>query len=161
MQVKVGDFGLASKLDHSKDKRKTICGTPNYLAPEFLEGNNEHSFGVDVWSLGVLAYTISIGKAPFATSEVKKTYKKIKKGNFVYPDKPQLSDELKSFINAALTKDPDKRPSINKLLKHEFFQRHKIPNRMHDSTLEQKPTKEVVRELLGRSQITLNKSNVS
>ena len=80
MQVKVGDFGLASKLSHKNDKRKTICGTPNYLAPEFLEGNNEHGFKADVWSLGVLAYTMSIGKAPFVTTEVKKTYKKIKKG---------------------------------------------------------------------------------
>ena len=72
--LKIGDFGLAAKLDYHSEKKKTICGTPNYLAPEFLEGNNEHGFKADVWSLGVLTYTISIGKAPFATSEVKKKY---------------------------------------------------------------------------------------
>ena len=54
LEIKVGDFGLAAKLSFDGEKRKTICGTPNYIAPEILEGKTGHSFEVDVWSLGVI-----------------------------------------------------------------------------------------------------------
>jgi serine/threonine protein kinase len=47
---------LAARLDDDSDRRKTICGTPNYIAPEILDGDHRHSFEVDVWSLGVIAY---------------------------------------------------------------------------------------------------------
>jgi len=78
MEVKVGDFGLATKLDFDGEKKRTICGTPNYIAPEVLEGKAGHSYEVDVWSLGVIIYTLIIGKPPFETSDVKATYKKIR-----------------------------------------------------------------------------------
>jgi polo-like kinase 1 len=54
LEIKVGDFGLAAKLSFDGEKRKTICGTPNYIAPEILEGKTGHSFEVDIWSLGVI-----------------------------------------------------------------------------------------------------------
>ena len=53
MEIKIGDFGLAAKLEHQAERRKTICGTPNYLAPEIIN-NVGHSYEVDVWSLGVI-----------------------------------------------------------------------------------------------------------
>lgn len=67
MEVKLGDFGLASKLDFDGEKKRTICGTPNYIAPEVLEGKAGHSYEVDIWSLGVIIYTLIIGKPPFET----------------------------------------------------------------------------------------------
>ena len=49
MEVKVGDFGLATKLEFEGEKKKTVCGTPNYIAPEILEGTSGHSYEVDIW----------------------------------------------------------------------------------------------------------------
>jgi len=54
MQLKIGDFGLACKIEYEGEKKKTICGTPNYIAPEILDGATGHSFEVDIWSLGVI-----------------------------------------------------------------------------------------------------------
>ena len=55
MEIKLGDFGLATRLEYNEEKKKTICGTPNYIAPEILEGKG-HSYEVDVWSVGVIMY---------------------------------------------------------------------------------------------------------
>lgn len=45
----VGDFGLAARLASPKHRRSTLCGTPNYIAPEVLDNRGGHSFEVDVW----------------------------------------------------------------------------------------------------------------
>ena len=50
----MGDFGLATKLEFDGEKKRTICGTPNYIAPEILDVKCSHSNEVDVWSLGVI-----------------------------------------------------------------------------------------------------------
>jgi len=78
MEIKVGDFGLAAKIEFEGERKRTICGTPNYIAPEVLENKNGHSYEVDIWSFGVILYTMLIGKPPFETSDVKTTYKRIK-----------------------------------------------------------------------------------
>jgi polo-like kinase 1 len=64
LEVKIGDFGLAAKLEYEGERRKTICGTPNYLAPEIVN-NIGHSYEVDIWSLGVIMYTLIYGRPPF------------------------------------------------------------------------------------------------
>ena len=71
MQLKTGDFGLAAKLEFENERRRTVCGTPNYIAPEVLESKHGHSYEVDVWSFGVILYAMIIGKPPFETSEIK------------------------------------------------------------------------------------------
>ena len=91
MQIKIGDFGLATKLEFEGDRKRTICGTPNYIAPEILEGRNGHSFEVDTWSLGVIIYTLLFGKPPFETSDVKTTYQKIKRNSYAFPESPKVS----------------------------------------------------------------------
>ena len=76
MEIKVGDLGLSAKLATAEERKKTICGTPNYIAPEIIAGHS-HSFEFDVWSLGVIMFTMLCGKPPFETKDVKSTYKKI------------------------------------------------------------------------------------
>jgi len=49
----LGDFGLATKIEFDGERKKTLCGTPNYIAPEVL-CKKGHSFEVDVWSLGCI-----------------------------------------------------------------------------------------------------------
>lgn len=98
MELKLGDFGLATKLDFDGEKKKTICGTPNYIAPEILDGKTGHSFEVDVWSLGVIIYTLLIGKPPFETQDVKTTYKKIKACQYQFPDHVIIPDTAKNLI---------------------------------------------------------------
>ena len=64
MQLKVGDFGLAAQILYKDEKKKTVCGTPNYLAPEVLDKNG-YSYEVDYWSIGVIFYTMMCGRPPF------------------------------------------------------------------------------------------------
>ena len=54
LEIKLGDFGLATKLEFDGEKKRTICGTPNYIAPEILDGKCGHSYEVDIWSVGVI-----------------------------------------------------------------------------------------------------------
>ena len=86
MEVKIGDFGLATKLEFDGERKRTICGTPNYIAPEVLEGKQGHSYEVDIWSIGVIIYTLIIGKPPFETSDVKTTYKRIRMNAYNFPE---------------------------------------------------------------------------
>ena len=85
MQVKLGDLGLAVKLMSRGDKRNTLCGTPNYIAPEILVKKG-HSFEVDIWSMGCIMYTMLVGKPPFETNSLKETYSKIKKCEYIIPE---------------------------------------------------------------------------
>ena len=70
---KLCDFGWAAICT---DRRKTYCGTFDYVAPEILEGS-EYDISVDLWCLGVLAYELMVGKAPFYHISRKETMKKI------------------------------------------------------------------------------------
>ena len=105
MNIKLGDFGLAAQLLEKDEKWYTICGTPNYLAPEILI-HKGHSFEVDLWSLGIIIYTLLTGNHPFETANVNLTYKKIKKGYFEFPKDHYLHDYSIDLINKLLVKDP-------------------------------------------------------
>lgn len=123
MEIKLGDFGLATKLEFEGEKKRTICGTPNYIAPEILEGKTGHSYEVDIWSLGVIIYTLLIGKPPFETPDVKTTYKKIRmnrlNSNFLllysysFPEHVIISENSKNLISKILILDPSKRLTID------------------------------------------------
>jgi serine/threonine protein kinase len=87
MNLKIADFGLAAQILYDGERKKTICGTPNYIAPEILSGKAGHSFEVDIWAYGVIMYTLLVGKPPFETTDVKLTYRKIKANSYTFPDR--------------------------------------------------------------------------
>ena len=93
MQIKCGDFGLAAALTFQDERRLTVCGTPNYISPEILDMNkyNGHSFPVDIWSLGVIMYAMLFGRPPFETTEIQKTYKRIRTLDFNFPEHVMIS----------------------------------------------------------------------
>merc|ERR1712036_95427 len=71
------DFGLAKNIFTEPEKKShTFCGTPEYLAPEVVEGKG-HSYGVDWWAVGVLLYELVVGIAPFYAPDQNQIYKRI------------------------------------------------------------------------------------
>jgi polo-like kinase 1 len=122
-RVKIGDFGLACAMDHDDERRRTICGTPNYIAPEVLKGKEGpgHSYEVDTWSLGVILYTLLFGSPPFQTKDVKLTYKRIRANEYDIPDDPPIADSTKDLIRAALSAEPEKRPTLQQIAAHPFM----------------------------------------
>ncbi len=106
MKLKVGDFGLAAKLQNETERRMTVCGTPNYIAPELLEGKKGHSFEVDIWSTGVVMYTLLVGKPPYQSKDVKSTYKRILANSYSYPENITISNEARTLISRMLEVSP-------------------------------------------------------
>lgn len=138
MNIKIGDFGLAAVLSSENERKKTICGTPNYIAPEVLYGKKEgHSYEVDVWSVGVILYAMVVGKPPFQSKDVDTIYKRIKDNDYHYPD-TNLSFEVKNLINCFLRLDPSKRIKLDESLSHPFFKRD-FPDHLSDLSLTEKP----------------------
>jgi polo-like kinase 1 len=149
MEIKIGDLGLATKLEFEGERKRTICGTPNYIAPEVLDGKQGHSYEVDIWSFGVIAYTLLVGKPPFETSDVKTTYRRIRMNAYSFPEHISLSDASKSLITCILVSDPSKRPSLDDILSHDFFhQGTSIPKLMPTSTLACPPSASYIRQFM-------------
>ena len=140
LMIKIGDFGLATRLEYDGERKHTVCGTPNYIAPEILENKHSgHSFEVDYWAIGVIVYTLLIGKPPFETEDVKETYKKITADNYEFPSNVFISDEAKNFIKEILVIDPNKRLTPDKMLKHPFMTITPLPKEMPTYTLANPP----------------------
>ncbi|ESO06257.1 hypothetical protein HELRODRAFT_64399 [Helobdella robusta] len=117
-EVKVSDFGLATLVDLVGDKKRAICGTPNYISPEMLSKKG-HSYEVDAWSLGCIMYTLLVGSPPFETSSIEQTYSRIARNAYCLPT--GLSSSAKNLITNLLNPDPSKRIKIKNIEKHEFF----------------------------------------
>jgi len=149
MELKVGDFGLATKLDFEGERKRTVCGTPNYIAPEILDGKTGHSYEVDIWSLGVIIYTLIIGKPPFETRDVKTTYKRIKMNAYTFPENAIVSEAAKNLISQILVLDPAKRPTLDQILTHDFFnQGTSIPKLLPTSTLACTPSLSYIKQFM-------------
>ena len=119
MMLKICDFGLSTKLKERTERKKTVCGTPNYIAPEILDSHG-HGLEVDIWALGVILFTMLTGKPPFEDDSVESTYFNIRNNHYKFPD-IGLSKDIRDLISKMLVTDPSKRISIDEISKHRFL----------------------------------------
>ena len=148
MELKIGDFGLATKLDYDGEKKKTVCGTPNYIAPEVLDGGG-HSYEVDIWAIGIIIYLLIVGKAPFETNDIKTTYKCIKSINYKFPENSKISYPAVKLIRRLLVKDPKDRPTFEDILMDDFFnQGTAIPKLLPSASLATPPSLDYIKRFM-------------
>ncbi|XP_039591165.1 serine/threonine-protein kinase PLK3 [Polypterus senegalus] len=131
MELKIGDFGLAARLEPVEQRKRTICGTPNYLAPEVLNRQG-HGPESDVWSLGCVMYTLLCGNPPFETSDLKETYRCIKEVEYTLPH--FLSAPAQKLIAGILQRSPADRLTLEEIVSHEFFTKGYTPEKLPPSS---------------------------
>eukprot|EP01040_Poterioochromonas_malhamensis_P002939 gene2939-3126_t len=153
MKLKVGDFGLAAKLQNETERRMTVCGTPNYIAPELLEGKKGHSFEVDIWSTGVVMYTLLVGKPPYQSKDVKSTYKRILANSYSYPENITISNEARTLISRMLELKPEARATLQEILDHPFLNPAQVPSSLPVSAMKENPSFHVKTTLMTMQQV--------
>lgn len=119
--LKLTDFGFAKYLDN--EKTYTLCGTPEYLAPEIIL-NKGHGKPVDWWTMGILLYEMLVGIDPFSDDDPMQTYQKILKGKINFPK--DFDKNAKSLVKHLLTADTTKRygclkNGVKDILNHRLF----------------------------------------
>jgi len=118
----VTDFGLSKSVANEGDLMKTACGTPAFVAPEILR-QERYTSQVDMWSLGVILYTMLCGYPPFVEKNLPALYRTIKRGTVKF-DRPywdNVSDMAKDCVRRLLTVDPQKRLNPVELQKHDWL----------------------------------------
>ena len=116
-RVKLSDFGW-SNFCKPDEKRKTYCGTPEYLSPEMAK-KLPHDYRVDIWSLGVLLFECLAGYPPFSGQNEGELLRNIKQLKIHWPiDFPPLA---KNLVLKILKVNPEERPSLDEILKHSWF----------------------------------------
>ncbi|XP_074646197.1 uncharacterized protein LOC141902392 isoform X2 [Tubulanus polymorphus] len=120
--IKVGDLGIARVLEGTNDMATTLIGTPYYMSPE-LFSNKPYNHKSDVWALGCCVYEMSTLKHAFNAKDMNSLVYKILKGKM--PSMPkQYSPELLDLIKAMLNQHPEKRPSVNRILRDNYIKRN-------------------------------------
>ena len=117
--IVIADFGIAKRLTGKNDVIIKAAGSLGYVAPEVLTDNG-HGKPCDIWSLGVITYTLLCGYSPFIAESVDGFLEECTAGpkpvKFHSPYWDNITDEAKKFILRALTLDPEKRPTATQLL---------------------------------------------
>ena len=119
--LKILDFGLSNTFGEKPNGMlSTACGSPCYAAPEMLSGKLYKGNGVDIWSMGVVLFSMICGFLPFHETSNKEMYKKIIRGKYTIPTfVSKLATEL---IHKILNKNPKKRIKITQIKKDSWIQ---------------------------------------
>lgn len=117
-ELKIADFGWSVHAPHSR--RKTLCGTLDYLPPEMVQGE-DHDASVDIWSLGVLCYEFLFGVPPFEAQGHTETYKRILRVDLKFPDYVPVSPGARDLMRKLLRRDPKQRLPLHMVLQHPWI----------------------------------------
>ena len=115
--LKIADFGLSN--EYIKGKLGTPCGSPCYAAPEMVTGQKYMGDSVDIWSSGIVLYSMVCGYLPFEDEDQMVLFHKIAKGLFTLPG--YLSYKCKDLIKNILVTNPNKRYGFEEIKKHPWF----------------------------------------
>ncbi|KAK1410113.1 hypothetical protein QVD17_36646 [Tagetes erecta] len=140
--VKLADFGVSACMFDAGDRqrsRNTFVGTPCWMAPEVMQQLHGYDFKADIWSFGITALELAHGHAPFSKYPPMKvllmTLQNAPPGLDYERDK-KFSKSFKDMVAACLVKDPKKRPSSEKLMKHPFFKHAKTVDYLQRTVLD-------------------------
>ncbi|OCT48958.1 hypothetical protein CLCR_04536 [Cladophialophora carrionii] len=143
MNIKIGDFGLAAVMADEHDRRTTLCGTPNYIAPEILSksSNRGHDNKVDTWAIGVICYAMLMGTPPFQSKTQQEIYTKLRTLEYEWKidSKNYIPQQAKDFVASCLNLNSAERPEMDELVEHEFFTMGAIADVLDVSCLKTKP----------------------
>ena len=123
MVAKLTDFGWSNYMQED-EQRKTVCGTPIYLAPEIIK-EQAHDEHVDVWCIGVLLFELITGNVPFQGNDIETLQNNILKLKISWPR--DINTDVKNLIMKILKLDPNQRLPLSDMLQHPFFTRY-FPN---------------------------------
>ncbi|XP_041986044.1 mitogen-activated protein kinase kinase kinase kinase 5 isoform X2 [Aricia agestis] len=125
--VKLADFGVSAQITATINKRKSFIGTPYWMAPEVaaVERKGGYNQLCDIWACGITAIELAELQPPMFELHPMRVLFLMSKSGFKPPslrDKERWSPLFHAFLKLALTKNPKKRPTADKLLQHAFFQ---------------------------------------
>ncbi|XP_069470975.1 phosphorylase b kinase gamma catalytic chain, skeletal muscle/heart isoform [Ambystoma mexicanum] len=139
MNIKLTDFGFSCQIPEG-EKLKDICGTPGYLAPEILQCSMDEyhpGYGkeIDMWSSGVVMYTLLAGLPPFWHRKQMLMLRMIMNGDYHFgsPEWDDRSDTVKDLIARLLVVNPERRLTAVEALAHPFFQQYVVEEVRHFS----------------------------
>jgi protein-serine/threonine kinase len=120
-EIKLADFGYAVQLESAEEKRSTVCGSPYWMAPEVIRGE-EYGKEVDIWSLGIMTLECCDLEPPYFAEQPSKALLLIATKpppTLKAPEK--WSSKLKQFLSLCLQEEGSKRPRAIELLQHAFI----------------------------------------
>ncbi|XP_073995090.1 serine/threonine-protein kinase MARK2-like isoform X14 [Rhodnius prolixus] len=118
MNIKIADFGFSNEFTPG-NKLDTFCGSPPYAAPELFQGKKYDGPEVDVWSLGVILYTLVSGSLPFDGSTLRELRERVLRGKYRIPF--YMSTDCENLLKKFLVLNPAKRASLETIMKDKWM----------------------------------------
>ncbi|CAM1309911.1 MARK1 (predicted) [Pycnogonum litorale] len=118
MNIKIADFGFSNEFVPGY-KLDTYCGSPPYAAPELFQGKKYDGPEVDVWSLGVILYTLVSGSLPFDGQNLKELRERVLRGKYRIPF--YMSTDCENLLKKFLVLNPAKRASLETIMKDRWM----------------------------------------